>query len=400
MKTGEVALKVAHVDTAREEFGARYRKLFFNEAKVAGMLHHPNIVTVYDAGTDDDAWYIVMENVPGGKTLHDHCIPDRLLPLEEVVRLSFQCARALDHAHRKGVVHRDIKPKNILLTPAFDVKIGDFSIALANTGESTTQVHGYIGSPLYMAPEQVREEGVTNRTDIFALGAVMYEMICGKSPFAGDNLPAIIHHITQRPHQPMSEIRSDIPPVLQHIIDRALRKNSGKRYATAIDLAADLSLVYDHLQLFEETVPSRDKYELVRRLKFFDAFDESEIWEVINAAVWHSYRPGDRIIAEGELDDAFFVIVSGKVAVQKGARTLDVLSDGDCFGEMGVIANKKRTATILAETDVTALKVRASLIDTTSIECQLRFHKVFLRTLVQRLSLTNEQVSGGANAAD
>ena len=126
----DVAIKVALPESLQDKRGgARYRKLFFNEAKVAGKLRHPNIVGVFDAGMEDEICYIVMEMIFGGRTLYDHCQPDTLLPIEDVVRIIFKSARALDYAHRQGVIHRDIKPRNILLSEDGEVKLCDFSIA-------------------------------------------------------------------------------------------------------------------------------------------------------------------------------------------------------------------------------------------------------------------------------
>ncbi len=386
----EVAIKVAHTEQLQDpQQGSRYRKMFFNEAKVAGRLHHPNIVRVYDAGVSGETCFIVMEYVPGGQTLHGHARPGSLLPIEDVVRIIFKCARALDYAHRKGVVHRDIKPRNILLTEEHDIKIGDFSVALTFSAEATeTQVHGYVGSPLYMSPEQVREDTITNQSDIFSLGVVLYELLCGKHPFHGENLPSIISKITDQPHVPVAELRSDVPPVLAHIIDRCLSKSPAARYRMGLDMAADLSLVFSHIQLLEEQISGGDKFALVSKLKFFQDFSESEVWEIINASAWHEYEAGSEIIVEGEIDNSFYVIVSGEVEVLKSGKVVDRLSEGDCFGEMGFIAERERTATISAHTAVSSLKVRASLIERASLHCQLRFHKVFLNTLVERLSLT------------
>jgi len=391
----DVAIKVALPESLQDErSGARYRKLFFNEAKVAGRLRHPNIVGVYDAGVEGEVCYIVMEYVPGGRTLFDHCQPDSLLPIEDVVRTIFKCARALDYAHRQGVVHRDVKPRNILLTDEGEAKISDFSIALRTEADATdTQLYGYIGSPLYMSPEQVRDEAVTNQSDIFSIGVVMYELITGKHPFAADNLPAIAHRITERAHTPLSEVRTDAPGILGHIIDRALCKGGSGRYKTALDLAADLSLVFDHIKLLEEELPGDEKFKLVRDLKFFESFSEPEIWEVINASSWLEFAPGTEIIVEGDVDSSFYVIVSGEVTVRKGEVEVDVLRQGDCFGEMGIIARKERSATILAKTGVTAMNVRSSLIDRVSLNCQLRFHKIFLATLVERLSAATARIS-------
>ena len=396
----EVAIKVAHTEQLQDQQqGARYRKMFFNEAKVAGRLRHPNIVQVFDAGVSGEVCFIVMEFIAGGATLHQHTQPDSLLAMEDVVRIVFKVARALDYAHRCGVVHRDIKPRNILLTSERDIKLGDFSVALMFGADATdTQVHGYIGSPLYMSPEQVREDTPTNQSDLFSLGVVLFELLCGKHPFYGDNLPSIISKITETPHIPISEFRRDVPEVLSHIVDHCLHKRAGERYKTGLDLAADLSLVFSHIRLLEEEISGNDKFNLVRQLKFFQDFSQSEIWEVINASGWHEYEPGAEIIAEGDIENSFYVIVSGEVDVVKNQHPVDVLRAGDCFGEMGFIAGRKRTASIVARTPVNAMKVRASLIERASSQCQLRFHKVFLSTLVQRLSQTTERVSTSDNS--
>ncbi len=397
-KGHDVAIKVALPESLHDDRGgARYRKLFFNEAKVAGRLRHANIVGVYDAGVEGDICYIVMELITGGRSLYDHCQPNSLLPIEDVVRIIFKCARALDYAHRQGVIHRDIKPRNVLLTEDGEVKLSDFSIALRTQGEATdTQVHGYIGSPLYMSPEQVKDDTISNQTDIFSLGVVMYELLTGRHPFAADNLPAIAHRITRKMHTPLAEMRRDAPQILGRILDRMLCKQAARRYKMGLDLAADLSLVYDHIKLLDEQLPGDEKFKLVRGLAFFDEFTEPEIWEVINSSGWLDFAPGSEIIAEGELDTSFYVIISGDVSVMKGDLKVDELHQGDCFGEMGFIANRERSATIVAKTGVTTMNVRPSMIERTSLSCQLRFHKVFLSALVARLSQATERLSVSA----
>ena len=398
----DVAIKVALPESLQDKrSGARYRKLFFNEAKVAGKLRHPNIVGVFDAGVEGDVCYIVMEMIFGGRTLFDHCQPDSLLPIEEVVRVIFKSARALDYAHRQGVIHRDVKPRNILLTEEGEVKLSDFSIALRTQGDATdTQVHGYIGSPLYMSPEQVKDDTITNRSDIFSLGVVMYELLTCRHPFAADNLPAIAHRITEKIPAPLLEMRPDAPQILSRILDRALCKAAGQRYKMGLDLAADLSLVYDHIKLLDEQLPGDEKFKLVRSLAFFDDFTEPEIWEVINSSGWLDFTPGSEIIAEGELDTSFYIIISGDVTVFKGELEVDELHQGDCFGEMGFIARKERSATIIAKSGVTTMNVRPSMIERASLNCQLRFHKVFLSALVGRLSQATERLSAGSSAVN
>ena len=155
---------------------------------------------VHDAGVEDDVRYIVMEYVPNHETLAGYCLPDNLLPVEMVVETMLKCAIAFDFAHRKGVVHRDIKPKNILLTQDREIKIADFGIALITQAAQAedTQVHGYLGSPLYMSPEQ-SAASISNQSDIFCIGVVMYEL-AGRHPFAAETLPTISHKITHEPY--------------------------------------------------------------------------------------------------------------------------------------------------------------------------------------------------------
>ena len=186
----EVAIKVQHNDSVvGGDRAARNRKLFFNEAHTAGRLHHPNILSIYDAGVEGDICYIVMELIPEGNTLKPFCKPESLLPLDKVIELVFRCAKALDYAHRNGVVHRDIKPGNILVTPDMDVKVGDFSIALFTESDmSVTQPLGVMGSPLYMSPEQINDREVDSRTDLFSLGVLLYELLTGRHPFAAEKI--------------------------------------------------------------------------------------------------------------------------------------------------------------------------------------------------------------------
>ena len=193
-----VALKVALADSLNDaDSGERYRKMFFNEAHTAGSLTHPNIVSIFDAGVDEDTCYIVMEYIEGGDTLRSHAKPETLLPIEKVVEIIFKCANALDYAHRQGVTHRDIKPSNILITKDKDVKIGDFSIAhITKLDDTTTAPQGVMGSPRYMSPEQLKEEKITTQSDLFSLGVVMYELLTGRHPFLTDSFSRLVNIIS------------------------------------------------------------------------------------------------------------------------------------------------------------------------------------------------------------
>jgi serine/threonine protein kinase len=391
-----VAIKVALAEQlADPESGERYRRMFFNEAHTAGRLTHPNIVGIYDAGVDGETCYIVMEFVEGGETLKNYTRPDRLLPIDKVVEIAFKCAKALDYAHKQGVIHRDIKPTNILVTKDMDVKIGDFSIAHLTKLDSTeTMPMGLVGSPRYMSPEQVSEDYITNHTDIFSLGVIMYELLTGKHPFYADNFSRLVQKILNEDPPPMREFRSGVPDSLEEIVRKALAKDRARRYQMGVELATDLSRAFDAiLETPRDHITAEEQFNAVKQLQFFQGFPDSEVWEIVRAGNWQEYGDGEQIIVEGELDDSFYIIASGEVSVRKGGKDLRNLSAGDCFGEMGYLAKTKRTATIVAVGPTALLKVNSTVISQVSLNCQVRFLKVFLRTLIHRLSITTERMS-------
>jgi len=390
-----VAIKVAHADSLKdEESGERYKKMFFNEAHTAGNLNHPNIVGIHDAGADQDICYIVMELVKGGGTLKPYCTPENLLPIEKVVEIIFKCAKALDYAHKQGVVHRDIKPSNILVEVGLEVKIADFSIAHMNRPDDTaTQQVGLMGSPRYMSPEQLKEEEITHQTDLFSLGIVMYEMLVGKHPFTADNFSRLVTKILNEEPPPLKDLRPDLSDALIDVFVKATQKDIKDRYQTGLEFAIDLSKAFEALEGPEEDISEQEKFNSIKQLEFFEGFPDSEIWEIIRASTWQEYATDDEIIVEGELDDCFYIIVEGEVGVLKNERTIRVLGIGDCFGEMGYLAKTERTATIKANIDTALLKINSTVISQVSLNCQVRFLKVFLRTLIHRLSMTTDVAS-------
>lgn len=232
-----VAIKTINLDLSKEE-RAEFEERFYREAKSAGRLNHSNIVSIYDVGETGDVAYIAMEYVEG-ESLREMLDSGVVFPPALIGRIAAQIAGALHYAHENQVVHRDIKPANIMITPNRDVKIMDFGIAQIPTG-SRTQLGTVLGSPKYMAPEQVAGETTDGRTDIFALGVVLYEMLTGTTPFNGDNLSAILYKILNEEVAPPSTVNLGVPPVFDRIIARALAKRPEDRYQTAGEFALAL----------------------------------------------------------------------------------------------------------------------------------------------------------------
>lgn len=231
-----VAVKVLRAQfTDDEEFVTRFRR----EAQAAARLSHPNIVNIYDVGRDEDSYYIVMEYI-SGETLKDRIVREGPLPVETAVRVALEIAEALEHAHQNNIVHCDIKPHNILMTRSGRVKVTDFGIARAVTSATMTQTGTIIGSVHYFSPEQARGGAVSAKSDIYSLGAVMYEMLTGVVPFTGETPISIaIKHIQDDP-TPLREINPSVPPILEALVLKAMAKNPEQRFTDVGAMIADL----------------------------------------------------------------------------------------------------------------------------------------------------------------
>jgi serine/threonine-protein kinase len=234
-----VAIKTMRLDQIDDQDKLQESKArFFREAESAGRLSHPNIVTIYDAGEQDELGYIAME-VLEGNSLKQWSRQPNLMPVADVVQVLTTVAEALEHAHQQGVVHRDIKPANIMLTKDRLVKVMDFGIAKM-ASSSKTQTDMVLGTPTYMSPEQIAGKKVDGRSDIFSLGVVLFELLTGRPPFTADNLSALLFAIAHQPHPPLSSVRKDLPPMFQEVLDRALQKELPQRYRRAGEFAQDL----------------------------------------------------------------------------------------------------------------------------------------------------------------
>ena len=394
----EVAVKRIFPEALRDQVRGRlFRKLFFTEASLAGKLEHPHIAQIFDAAIGEDSGYIVMEYVPGG-TMERFCAPENLLPVAQVLEIAFKCARALAFAHSQGVTHRDIKPGNILYAsePA-DVRIGDFGLAI-NLGSQTTQVTG-VGSPAYMSPEQIRDEVVDHRTDLYSLGVVMYQMLSGNLPYRGTNKFSIMFQITQREPPPPSSYRREVPALLDRIVRRAMQKDAASRYQSADELAEELieALRAGVGEAPRDDFGDADKFVALRSMRFFGAFADPELWEVVEMGAWERLPAGTPVVREGEPGDFFCVLIEGEVHVSKNKKLLSVLGAGECFGEMAYLSltGHERSATVTAARDSRVLRVKVNDLGKASADCRSKFDRAFIGILVERLNLANTRLTSG-----
>ncbi|HEV3041411.1 MAG TPA: protein kinase [Candidatus Angelobacter sp.] len=231
-----VALKTMRLDVHGLETEDMLRR-FRNEARAAGLLNHPNVVTIYDAGEQDGIFYIAMEYIEG-TTLHAVLLEKRVLAPEEVIELSRHMCKGLDYAHSHGIIHRDIKPANIMITNNGTVKIMDFGIAKAGGGMTNTgQV---LGTPNYMSPEQVKGKPLDGRSDLFSFGVILYEMITGEKPFVGQNVTTIIYKIVNESPISPRDLDVTVHPGLSAVVTKTLAKSPDDRYQTGAALMNDL----------------------------------------------------------------------------------------------------------------------------------------------------------------
>jgi serine/threonine-protein kinase len=237
-----VALKVILTANASEQDIERYKQRFRREAQAAGRLSHPGIVTIHDIAEDESGQpYLVMEYIEG-RPLNLLLGPTAQVALDRLLDIGIQVAEALDYAHRGGIVHRDIKPPNILVTPEWKAKIADFGIARME-GTELTQEGTSVGTPSYMSPEQFRGGEIDGRSDIFSLGAVLYWMFTGEKPFPGETVTRISFQVAFEAPTPPSVTKPGLPKELDEILARCMAKNPAGRYASGAELAADLAAV-------------------------------------------------------------------------------------------------------------------------------------------------------------
>lgn len=247
----KLAIKTVRLVGRPSEIDERKKRLL-REARAAGRLLHPNIVTLFDAGEAEGLLFLAFEFVAGTDLAVRLEAGQPRLSLRDVLRVARQAAEALDYAHSLGIVHRDIKPSNILIDSANRVKVADFGIAkMAGQSTELTMAGSVMGSPQYLSPEQIRGEDLDGRNDIFSLGVVLYELLSGKRPFDGDTITTLVYQILHKEPPPVSELRA-VPPRLEDLLHRMLAKDRDDRVATAGQVARELGAI--EMELADETL--------------------------------------------------------------------------------------------------------------------------------------------------
>jgi serine/threonine protein kinase len=394
----EVAIKVLQfAKNTDPETERMMHKAFVAEASLAGKLNHPHIVDIYDAVVEPDHSYLVMEYVEG-KTLDEHASPGSLLPLVKVVEIIFKCIRALEYAFQHGVIHRDIKPGNVLLSADGETKVGDFGASFQQRlADKTTQIKG-VGSPAYMSPEQLRMEKLSHQTDIYSLGVTMFRLLTGRLPYEAGSHVALTYAILNTPPPRPSSFRRDLPPLLDEIVMKAIAKDPAQRYRSWLDFGKDVTRAFMGLRIDATTpAPTSDseKFGKLRDMPFFKDFGEVELWEVVRTATWETIEAGTVLMRENEQGDSFYVLVDGEVEVMLLGKTLAVLKPGSCFGEILYFAEsvERRTTTVTARDKITVLQIKSGALRIASPSCQVGFNKAFMSVLVERLAQANRQLA-------
>ena len=397
----DVAIKRTRVATGDPVDGRYSERFFAAEAALVGRLQHPNVVQIFDAVSDPTESYIVMEYV-AGNTLRPYCRADQLLSLELVVEIGFKCAMALGYVYRQGLIHRDVKPANLLVMlnsgAITDVKITDFGSVL-NLAADVTQVYR-VGSLAYMSPEQLDGSGLDCRADMYSLGAVLYHLIAGRPPFDAQVQSAMMNQIYNVQPTPLTGLRSGVGPAVDAVIQRSLAKNPADRHASWDEFAQALSsLIVNHEvprgQL--QGVLDSERFNLLRSLDFFTSFGDVELWEVVHRAKWQRFNFGHGLYCKGEEGSTFHIIAQGEVEVFRDGQKVAHLGAGTSVGEMAYLAPspdlRRHSTDVVVTEPATTISFTPDTLAQLSPGCRHHFDEAFIRVLVRRLHAAHEALA-------
>jgi eukaryotic-like serine/threonine-protein kinase len=377
------------------------QRFFAAEAALVGRLHHPNVVQILDAVADAEAPYLVMEYV-SGVTLRRYCRADNLLPLAQIVEIGFKCAMALGYCYRQGLIHRDVKPANLLVVlsgdQVADVKVTDFG-SVFNQGSEQTQIYR-VGSLAYMSPEQLDGDVLDCRADIYSLSAVLYHLVAGRPPFDALQQQAVMNQIYHGTAPPLSSLREGVPPGLQALIEQGLAKERELRPANWEEFARALSALGTDRLLARGSVQEvldSERFTLLRSLDFFAGFGDVELWEVVHRAKWERHSFGAALFRKGEEGNTFHIVTQGQVEVYRDGKAVAKLNAGASVGEMAYLAPspelRTHTVDILVAKQATTVSFTPETMDQLSLGTRHLFDKAFIGVLVRRLHSAHEALA-------
>ena len=377
--------------------GTHGERFFAAEAALVGKLKHPNVVAIYDAVADPSQPYLVMEYVRG-QTLRRYCRADLLLPLAQIVELGFKCAMALDYVFRQGVIHRDVKPANLLAVvegdQVNDVKISDFGSAL-NLHSDRTQIFR-VGSLAYMSPEQLDGDTVDCRADIYSLAGVLYHLIAGRAPFDATTQQAMMAQIYNAHAPALTELREGVPAGLSTLVMAALAKSPGDRPQNWEDVARALSSLTTNHEVPQggwAGVRDSERFTLLRELEFFSGFGDVELWEVVHRARWQRFAVDSALYRKGQVGGGFHIIARGAVDVYRDGQRVAQLGAGTSVGEMAYLAPSEElrvhSADVVVTAPCTAISLTGEGLAQMSSATRHLFDTAFIRVLVRRLNVAH-----------
>ena len=388
----EVALKTIEPEVFRDpEFGTVYRSQFQNEASLAGKLRHPHIVAILDAVVQEDSGYIAMEYVRGGD-LSRHVTAGNLLPVSDVLQIAFKCCGALEYASKEGIIHRDIKPANLMIAEGTDVKISDFGAAYLRKSQVVQTAS--MGSPNYMSPEQIEGAQLNFQSDMYSLGVVIYELLTGQKPYTAPSLEALLQKIKSQDPTLPSKLRTDLPKAIDGVVLRAIARKPEHRYPSWAEFALELSRVGQQV-LAPGAVPDSEKYVALKKVAMLSELSDMELWDLARAGEWARVPPNTTIVRENTKGRSFYFIGRGQAKVTMQGRLLNMINEGECFGEMAWIrgGNMMRHATVDSLTELLVAKFRPEALAKMELSAQLHLTRALVRNLVDRLDLANTRLA-------
>jgi len=407
----DVAIKRVRLGLIPDSRESHFQRRFFAaEAALVGRLQHPNVVQILDAvaeepntsiGSAGQEPYLVMEYVQG-ITLRRYCRADNLLPLAQVLEIGFKCAMALGYCYRQGLIHRDVKPANILAIldgdQVADIKITDFG-SVFNLGSEHTQIYR-VGSLAYMSPEQLDGDTLDCRADIYGLAAVMYHLIAGRPPFDATQQQAVMHQIYHQQPPPLASLREGVPTALADLVHAGLAKDRAQRPATWDAFAQALSALVSGSDVPRgplQGVLDSERFTLLRSLDFFAGFGDVELWEVVHRARWQRHAYGAALFRKGDEGNSFHIVTQGAVDVFRDGNKVAALGVGTSVGEMAYLAPsadlRVHAADVLVSQPATTVSFNPATMEQLSLGTRHRFDEAFIHVLVRRLHAAHEALA-------